>query len=189
MLEKSIINFFYKKEEFRSLSNFYETDIVIVDGAREYESGEHCFHGEKYIRLSNICDDISRKNILLEYGKKFMKGSTFKGAEVKRMGGKKGLVLKPEELTMWNNISLDVQRKICRYKLENVEEVRNDLLKSGYKILIHPALRCSEEKVKDKFWEGKGIITNDEVKIIGKNMLGNIWMEIRDEYFCTLKPI
>jgi 5'-3' exonuclease len=38
----------------------------------------------------------------------------------------------------------------------NYEEVRNDLCKSKGMILIHPAMRCSEEKVKSILWEGKG---------------------------------
>ena len=95
ILEKGVINFFYKKEEYRSLSNFYETDIVIMDGdeRREYESGEHCFHGEKYTRLGVMCTNENRKNVLLEYGKKFLKGVCIynKGSEVKKLGGTMGV--------------------------------------------------------------------------------------------------
>ena len=41
-------------------------------------------------------------------------------------------------------------------------------------------MRCSEEKVKDKFWEGKGIVKeNGEIVVLGRNMLGNLWMEVR----------
>jgi hypothetical protein len=36
------------------------------------------------------------------------------------------------------------------------------------------------ENVKDKFWEGKGIVNeNDEIVVLGRNMLGSIWTEIR----------
>lgn len=187
ILDQSVINFFYKKEEYRSLSNFYETDIVIVDNyeRRMYESGEHCFHGEKYIRLSklydNKCEDENRKNMLLEYGKKFLKPCIYKkGSEVKKMGGKKGLILKNEELELWNNISMDVQNEICNYKWDNYEEVRKDLIKSRGRILVHPALRCSEENLKHKFWEGKATIVNGKIVILGRNRLGNIWMDLRE---------
>ena len=100
ILENSIINFFYKKKDYNSLSNFYEYDVIIInnDELREYESGEHCFHGEKYIRLSKLCNDANRKDELLNYGKRFIKPCKYKkGVEVKKLGGKKGLILSDEE--------------------------------------------------------------------------------------------
>ena len=41
---------------------------------REYSSGESCFHGEKFIRISKLCEDENRKRELLEYGRRFLKG-------------------------------------------------------------------------------------------------------------------
>jgi predicted NAD-dependent protein-ADP-ribosyltransferase YbiA (DUF1768 family) len=77
-------------------------------------------------------------------------------------------------------ICIDVQKEICIWKFNNYEEVREDLKKSGEKILVHPALRCSECKIeKTAFWEGKGIIRDGGLVILGKNMLGNIWMSLR----------
>ena len=64
--------------------------------------------------------------------------------------------------------------------LENYEVVREDLQKSKGKILVHPALRCSEDKLQYRLWEGKGIVDDGEIKIIGKNMLGNLWMKLRE---------
>jgi DNA topoisomerase IA len=51
LLNNFVITFFSAKKEYRSLSNFWENDVTIMDGdkVRIYESGEHCFHGEKYI--------------------------------------------------------------------------------------------------------------------------------------------
>lgn len=60
------------------------------------------------------------------------------------------------------------------------DEVKNDLYKSKGKILIHHVMRCNEEKVKNKLCEGKGIVINDKIEILGKNMLGKLWMELRD---------
>ncbi len=72
LLDTSIITFFDKKKEYRSLSNFWECEIVITDNngeTRIYESGEHCFHGEKYIRLSKLTDiEETRKIKLYNYG-------------------------------------------------------------------------------------------------------------------------
>jgi predicted NAD-dependent protein-ADP-ribosyltransferase YbiA (DUF1768 family) len=179
MLADGVINFFSSKKEYLSLSNFWENDVT-VDG-RTYESGEHCFHGEKYIRLSEECKDDRQKQ-LLDYGQTFMKPSAYKtGAMVKKMGGKKGLLLNPNELKLWATISVEVQEKICKWKIDHYEEVRNDLQKSGDKLLVHPAMRCSEEKLGERIWEGKGVVRDGKVVVLGKNMLGNIWMKCREE--------
>jgi hypothetical protein len=54
-------------------------------------------------------------------------------------------------------------------------------MKSKGKILIHPALRCSEVLIeRKKVWEGRAIIKDGKLVIIGKNQLGNIWMKLRD---------
>ena len=50
ILSDGVINFFYRKEEYKSLSNFWECTIII-NGIREYDSGEYCFHGEKFTRI------------------------------------------------------------------------------------------------------------------------------------------
>ena len=183
ILRNGVVNFYSGKKEYRSLSNFWENDVTIMDGdkVRIYESGEHCFHGEKYIRLGELCEDETRKQVLLDYSRTFMKPSQYKtGAVAKKMGGKKGLLLNSIELQLWITISIDVQRKICLWKFNNYEEVREDLLKSVNKILIHPAMRCSEEKLKTtRIWEGKGVVIDGKIVVLGNNLLGNIWMEYR----------
>lgn len=182
ILRNGVINFFSGKKEYRSLSNFWENDVEMMygDKKRIYESGEHCFHGEKYIRLGELCEDETRKKVLLDYGKKFMKPTEYKTAAIaKKMGGKKGLLLNSKELEQWITISKEVQKKICLWKLNNYDEVREDLLKSGNKILIHPAMRCGEEKIKTRIWEGKGVVIDGEIVVLGNNLLGNIWMEYR----------
>jgi hypothetical protein len=30
-------------------------------------------------------------------------------------------------------------------------------------------------------WEGKGIVCDGKIEVIGGNMLGNLWMELRKE--------
>jgi predicted NAD-dependent protein-ADP-ribosyltransferase YbiA (DUF1768 family) len=182
-IDNFVVTFFSAKKEYRSLSNFWENDIIVEneDKNRIYESGEHCFHGEKYIRLSELSNDENRKNILLNYGKKFIKPSEYKTCKmVKKMGGKKGLVLNSDELEKWALISIIVQRIICKWKFDNYEEVRNDLQKSKDKILIHPAMRCSLEKIENRIWEGRAKIIDNQIIIYGKNLLGNIWMEYRN---------
>lgn len=186
ILENGVVNFFYKKAEYRSLSNFSEHAVVIADDnsgeIREYESGEHGFHGEKYVRLGQLSNNDARKRQLLEYGKQFAAPCVHKtGAEVKRLGGKRGLLLRAEELEAWNRVSVDVQRAICRYKWEHAEEVRTDLVKSAGKLLVHPAMRCSADNLSKNVWEGRGAVVDGEIVILGKNRLGQLWMELRDE--------
>ena len=119
--------------------------------------------------------------MLLKYGEGFAVPSLYiDGKTAKKKGGKTGLSLSEVELGVWSVFSLEVQRKICMYKVTTYEEVRSDLEKSAGKILIHPAMRCSEEKVLHRLWEGKGIVVDGEINVLGNNLLGKLWMEIRD---------
>lgn len=173
MASKDTITFFSGKKAFRSLSNFWENDVVI-DG-RVYESGEHAFHGEKFFRLGLSGTD--RALVLMDYAAKFIKPSGYTPAMAKKMGGKKGLLLTEEEQWQWSKISPEVQKEICEYKLI-YEEVKQDLLQSKGKLLVHPALRCSHpEKC---IWEGKATVVDGKTVILGKNLLGQIWMELRE---------
>jgi len=177
-----VITFFSSKKEYRSLSNFWLADVTIIDENenRIYESGEHCFHGEKYIRIGSKTMDPGRKRTLIEYGKTFSKPSIYTSPLIaKQKGGKRGLLLTVEELEFWQNESITVQYEICRWKMNNCNEVQEDLKKSGNKILVHPAMRCTAEKIKGRIWEGRAIIQNGELVILGNNKLGNIWMELR----------
>jgi predicted NAD-dependent protein-ADP-ribosyltransferase YbiA (DUF1768 family) len=185
LLKNSVINFFSKKKECRSLSNFWECKIIIQDGTtgqiRDYDSGECYFHGEKFYLIGEkTINNEKRKKELIDYSKNFLSGNCEPdGPNVKKMGGK--LILTNDELELWDRFKLDVQKEICEYKFENYEEVRNDLINSGNKILVHPALRCSEEKVKNNKWCGKAIINNGKIEVIGGNIIGKIWMELRDK--------
>ena len=64
------------------------------------------------------------------------------------------------------------------YKYKNSQLVRDVLQKTKGKVLIHPAMRMNIKKVPNCLWEGRYI--KEENKIIGRNMLGKIWMDIRD---------
>jgi ribA/ribD-fused uncharacterized protein len=166
------INFFSGKKEFRSLSNFWEYD-VIIDG-RVYKSGEHAFHGEKFFRLGSQHIDSQRSALLLDYSKKFLECDT--PALAKKLGGKKGLRLTDDELALWSSLSIDVQKQISQFKFDTYPQVKDDLVKSAGKILVHPALRCAHpEKC---FWEGKFV----DGAVVGANHLGNIWMHLRDKF-------
>lgn len=182
-----VFTFFAKKNLGKELSNFYEchVEIVLNDGSiKSYNSGESAYHGMKYITIANnICDE-NKKRILLEYSKKFELNGEFDKLtqnEIKRKGGKNGLKLEKHELKIWENLSINIQKQICFYKYNNYSIVKEILNLTKGKILIHPAMRVNIEKVKEKLWEGRAIIKHtNELEIIGQNMLGKIWMEIRD---------
>ena len=183
-IDSEVITFFSGKKEFRSLSNFWENTVIVGNkkDKREYETGEHCFHGEKYIRIGRICKDLKRRRELIMYGLTFVKPSKYKTAvEAKKKGGKNGLLLTSAELEDWSILCIYVQYDISKYKMDTYEEVKEDLIKSKDKILVHPALRTSEEKLAKRTWEGKAILKDGEIEIIGKNMLGNTWMEVRSK--------
>lgn len=170
------INFYSGKEAFRSLSNFWEYPVIIDD--RQYETGEHCFHGEKYYRLGQLSNDSVRANVLTNYSKHFQCPSRFNTPKIaKQKGGKKGLLLDMDELNQWTKLSIDVQQDICKYKFDKYQEVRQDLIKSNNKMLIHPALRKSDEYVRqNSIWEGR---YTSNGSVLGQNKLGNIWMDLR----------
>lgn len=171
--------FYGRSKVGRELSNFWEGRVE-VDG-RLYGSGEGAFHGSKYIEVSKEKEG-ERKSILEEYGRKFEIDGEFgsmSGGEIKKKGGKKGLRLNEDEICIWNRLGVIVQEKICRYKYDNYEIVKEVLDSSKGKVLVHPAMRCDDEKVKSRWWEGRGKIVDGDIVVLGGNKLGQIWMDIR----------
>ena len=166
------------------MSNFYE-GVIVLEHNRIYGSGEAAFHGSKYMKVGETTNDINRKQQLYEYAKKFELGQEFSSLtdnEIKKRGGKGkyGMKLELDEIKKWEEVCFDVQRKICKYKYENDHNVKKVLDSTIGKVLIHPAMRCSREKVKTRLWEGRGEMCDGKLIVLGGNMLGNIWMEIRN---------
>jgi ribA/ribD-fused uncharacterized protein len=67
----------------------------------------------------------------------------------------------------WDDVKLDIMRDILRAKVNQHEYVRRKLLATGSRELV-------EDSWRDDYW-GWG----EDRK--GKNMLGKLWMEVRDE--------
>jgi predicted NAD-dependent protein-ADP-ribosyltransferase YbiA (DUF1768 family) len=179
-MSDNIFTFFYKKNNGCELSNFYECDIIINKNI--YSSGELAFHGLKYNIISNKINNKNRKVELINYSIKFQKNEGFdklSGNKIKSKGGKNGLKLSIEELQIWYQYRDKIQKQICKYKYENYKNIRNILNDTNSKILIHPALRCSDKNVIKQYWTGRIKIIDDKIKIIGHNKLGKIWMDIR----------
>jgi predicted NAD-dependent protein-ADP-ribosyltransferase YbiA (DUF1768 family) len=180
LLDSKVATFRDGKSEFRSLSNFWEGDVVL-DG-RVYPTGEHAFHGEKFWRLGQESEDKARGEALQRYATKFRKenaGET-KGAQAKSMGRKETLT--PAELKRWSEISPGVQEEISRYKLATYKQVQKDLRDTGDKMLVHPAMRVGASQMDSRVWEGRADLDAEgNVVVQGQNMLGVIWTKLRDE--------
>ena len=162
------VNFFSRKKDYRSLSNFWEHPVILDD--TKYYSGEVCFQAQKFIQVAHSANCV-RQRELLDWARKI---SVKTDSNLARKMGRQ-FILTPEELEIWSKMCIHVQTRICRYKFEHEEEVRTDLRKSGSLVLIHPA-RCSDEKMKGHLWEGR---MTPQGKVLGGNMLGKIWMEFR----------
>ena len=188
MTEPMVFHFFSKKAEGRELSNFHE-GIVMVEG-KVYNSGEAAFHGMKYITISEATTlNSARRKVLENYGEKFETMGEFgkySPEEIKNRGGKKGLILTEQELRIWSDAGRNVQRKICAYKYNTDANVRRVLDGTKNKFLIHPAMRCSDFQVDKKYWKGRGKVENGMLTVRGANMLGNIWMMLRDDVESTI---
>ena len=183
-MDNKVFTFFARKKDGVEISNMFICKVV-VDG-RTYKSGEAAYHGMKFITIAENIKDEERSKILESQGKKFESNGEFGSLpqnEIKKKGNKTNFKLSPKEQSIWTKKGLDVQKKICLYKYRNHKEVREALNNTGDKLLVHPAMRVSNEKMADKIWEGRVIIDEEKncMKVLGGNKLGQIWMDIRNK--------
>lgn len=137
---------FFYEQEFYVFSNF--SAFKIEWKGELWMTSEHVFHSEKF-------DD---EKILEE----------LKNTSSAHDAMKLAWANKDKYRTGWDDIKLDVMRKILRAKVEQHPYVKKKLLESGDKELI-------ENSWRDDFW---GWGPNKD----GKNSLGKLWMEIREEF-------
>ena len=173
--DKKYLRFYSKSKEGKVLSNFAEIEVKI--NGKTYITGEHAFHGQKYLVSAEANKDKERKDELIKYSKLFEgKDTKFKTAlDAKKAGGKGGLRLNDTEIKEWDSNKADeIQKKICLYKYKNNKEVRETLKKYKDYILIHQDNRAN----KNTPW-GARVVNKDGVNvIIGKNKLGKTWSNI-----------
>ena len=186
MDENKIVLFCSKIKNGSELSNFSELSLTyhcdFIDDKDTlyrtiyYKSGEHAFHGQKYINIALKCKDENRKKELFEYAKKFAGNNPefITPLDAKKGGGRKGKCLKNDEIDHWNSISENVQRNICLNKIFEHKSVRDFLKNNKDKYFLHYDFRAKEQTI----WGGK--INKDGV-IIGQNKLGKIWIEYIDK--------
>jgi len=190
IIESQVVYFLGKtKGDIKLLSNFAKCEINIDNVM--YPSGEHAYHGEKYRQLGLVSTDPKRQDELLKYSEKFTSTGDYKDlfeGKVKAKGGKSGLRLEEAELKTWDEIYVETQKKICRWKYDMCPDVKKTLIDTGNKLLVHLASRKNAIQVSKSTKPNNGlanaegicIVENGNVKVLGPNMLGKIWMEIRD---------
>ena len=177
MNDVNYLKFWSKGKNGQVLSNFSELKVE-VDG-RTYKSGEHAFHGSKYFTSADLYDNHNnnRKKSLIEYANTFVGSDTMfdTSLDAKKGGSKTKFKLKPNEIEAWNKNSIETQKKINKYKYETYKEVRDILEKYNFHILLH-----EDNRAKPKTLWGARISTEDG-SIIGKNLLGKMWEETKNE--------
>jgi len=174
---EEVETFFSGKKILNSLSNFAPYPVQLFD--INYMCGENAFHAAKFIIVAEHIKEskLERAEQMRNFAQQFS-APDLKPNEAKRLG-RKGFILAQLELDIWSQKCLDIQREISMYKMNHYAKVRDDLISSKNKVLVHTAMRCNEEKAKFCFWEGKAIIKDGQLIILGQNHLGKIWMECR----------
>jgi predicted NAD-dependent protein-ADP-ribosyltransferase YbiA (DUF1768 family) len=173
----------FSDKERSPLANGWEREISIMPSVIfeiTYPSGEHFFQGEKYRRLGKLCKDVYRRSELFDFSHNFMRGSKLTPQEAKKLG-EEGY-LRKEEKKQCEELVVEIQSELCRYKFDNFEEVR-DALKAteGTTLVYLPSERCGNKQIMSKYWEGKVVAKKDGTQELrGGNKLGELWMEVRD---------
>jgi len=142
-----------------------------------FQNGEQALSGLKYLLLSQHTTDPERKELLEIFSQTFvLNGLT---PDLIR-GGRRSITLTREELLFWETASIDIQREICAQKYQQYPEIREILKNFDVFVYISSASNntyISDEDFADRIWDGRIV----DGEIIGKNMLGEIWMKIRTE--------
>lgn len=153
---KNVIIFHSASPEYGWLYNLATFTIEDSQGLT-YPSVEAFFQAHKYSKRENSDILMSR-----------FTSATAQSA--KRMGGKRGIPMTPDELTEWiDGRRVEVMIEAIRKKFSDMNtELKNKLIATGDKILIEKLPRFA-----DAFW---GVQKNG-----GANVLGQIIMLIREE--------
>lgn len=143
-----------------------------------FQNGEQALSGLKYLLLSQRATDPERKELLEIYSQTFvLNGLT---PDLIRRGGRRSITLTREELMFWESARIDIQREICIQKYQRYPEIREILKTFGFFVYISTASKnphISNKEFAARVWDGRIV----DGEIIGKNMLGEIWMKIHTE--------
>ena len=158
--------------EVKLLSNFAPTPIQL--NGRNYPTGEHAFHGTKYLIAAQSQDGERAKN-LAAHAAEFETDGNIGDNPLDAKKNGRAIKLTDSEIAHWNASSEDVQRQISKEKFDNDPDVRNALRNTRGQYLIHFSKGANPQSV----WEGK--LDKNSGEVVGQNKLGKIWMDIRDD--------
>lgn len=142
---------YFYEQDFYVLSNFSAFNLKWQ--GHTFPTSEHAYHWEKFWQEGYG----SAWPIALEIKDAPSAHEAFKIAERNKHRRRHG----------WDDVKVDIMRRILRAKVQQHEYVRHKLLETGDRELI-------EDSWRDDFW---GWGPNRD----GQNMLGKLWMEIRAE--------
>jgi ribA/ribD-fused uncharacterized protein len=140
----------FYEHDFYVLSNFSAFQVEI-DGMT-FPTSEHAYHWFKFDEIGQHGSDIAKQIIRARSAHE-----AFKIAE-RNKAYRRG---------DWDEIKVEVMRRILRAKVQQHEYVYRKLLATGNRELV-------EDSWRDDFW---GWGPNED----GQNMLGRLWAEIREE--------
>lgn len=144
---------FFYEQDFYVLSNF--SAFRVKWQGIDFDTSEHAYHWEKFRDHPDAWNAAA--SIAEQVRRAPSAHSAFKLAER----------CKPCRRPDWDDVKVKIMRGILKAKVDQHEYVRRKLLETGTRELV-------EDSWRDDFW---GWGPNKD----GKNMLGRLWMEIREE--------
>lgn len=148
---------FFYEQDYYVLSNFSAFAVVTKHG--DFPTSEHAYHYEKF--LTKLLDHE------LPGGTRFKLLDMVRNARSAHDAFKIAEQFKSYRREDWDAVKVGIMERILRHKVEQHEYVKRKLIATGKRQLI-------ENSWRDNFW---GWGPNRD----GRNMLGKIWMKIRDE--------
>lgn len=166
------LKFWKESEKYGELSNFYPLKTPIIYKGKSYKTSEHLYHAMKYLHDKSTPEDIEYADVIRQAKTPYMS----KILANQEMGGKNEkwrLALQTKiqhykskgvsPCSEWENIKVDVMKQVLRLKFNSDLHCKKVLLSTGTN-------KLEEASPYDLFWGSKG-----------KNMLGLLLMEIRDD--------
>lgn len=142
---------FFYEQEFYVFSNF--SSFQIVHGGHKFPTSEHMYHWKRFqLASSGGASDIAQRIL-----KARSAHDAFKMAQE----------YKHLQYENWDLVKVAEMKKILKLKVEQHDYVKQKLLESKGRVLI-------ENSWRDSVW-GWGPDRD------GQNLLGKLWMEIRQE--------
>ena len=182
----------------QKLSNFWPSKIPGIEGV--FPSVEHAFHYAKFgfiaspDKFTEVVKTARKKYTAVLPTKKDSEDSAewFKTTikplmlKIKSSSGRAAMKKMKIELLVneWDEKRVGIMRILIKKRFQNDEEFRNIIMATG----SHPLLHFEKGRSSTpSFWGG--YIKKDTGKLVGKNTLGKIYMELRHKHMTKKTPV